>query len=187
MPKQVKKTTTLESGAFLEGLFEDFAQQRHRYHQFTAHLMGLEARLELAEKTLILTRDHLEMALKTAEGDEEKRYLPRWKEESRKVRFVGMRLVDVCATVLKEHRKLTPQKLLDAINDGTFRFRTNAPLREIHAALLRHPYVKRDGNYYIWNAPPEEQITMRLRDSRQPAIITPKDTKNSIESEVKLN
>jgi hypothetical protein len=184
MPKKVEKTMTLESGAYLDGLFEDFAQQRHRYHELTAHLMGLEARLDLAEKTLILTRDHLEMALTTAEGDEKKRFLPRWKEDSKKVRFVGMRLVDVCATILQEHHKLTPQKLLDAINEGTFRFRTNAPLREIHAALLRHPHVKREGNYYIWDAPAEEQITMRLRDSKQSAITTPKV---AIESEVKPN
>ena len=183
-----QRTRTLESAAYLEGLFSDFEQQRHRYHELTTHLMGLEARLELYEKTLILTRDHVEMALDTAECGERDQYIARWKKESRKVRFVGMRLVDACVTALKEHHKLTPEKLLDAINEGTFRFRTNSPLREIHAALLRHPHVKRDGNYYIWNAPAEEQITMRLRESRRQPTTLPAKKPVTIEAaEVKPN
>ena len=95
------------------------------------------------------------MALKTTEASENR--LHQFLKHSARVRFVGMRLVDACVTVLQEHRKLTPVKLLDAINEGTFRFRTNAPLREIHAALLRHPHVKREGNYYLWSGPKEPQ------------------------------
>jgi hypothetical protein len=185
-PKQPRKTTTLESAAFLDGLFGDFDQQRFRYHQLTAHVMGVEAQLELAEKTLILTRDHLKMALDNSDESEDRAaFMKRWKEDSRKVRFVGVRLVDACTAVIKEKRKITPEKLLDEVNNGTFRFRTNAPLREIHAALLRHPHVKREENFYIWNAPEEEQIKMNLRISRGPGVVeTPGKI---IEGEVKPN
>jgi hypothetical protein len=174
MPKKREKTDTLESGAYLDGLFQDFSQQVARYHELTAHLMGLEARLELAEKTLILTRDHLKMALKTSEGDTT-RHFRDWKSLATKVRFVGMRLVDACTAVLKEHVKMTPTKLLETINEGTFRFRTNAPLREIHAALLRHPHVNREGDFYIWTAPKEEQMRMPLKLSKQASTTSPED------------
>ena len=160
MPKtKVTDSVSLESAAYLDGLFQDFNQQVARYHGLAAHLMGIEARLELAEKTLILTRDHMEMALRNTEEDQCDR-LRAWKSQSAKVRFVGMRLIDACTTVLREQKKMTPHKLLDAINGGAFRFRTNAPLREIHAALLRHPHVERDGDFYVWNAPKEEQMKL---------------------------
>jgi hypothetical protein len=164
MPKKVAKTITLESGAYLNGLFQDFAEQISRYKGLTGHLMEIEARLQLAEKTLCLTRDHLAMALAATEGCESR--VRQFEKESAGVRFVGMRLTDACTAVLKEHKKMTPSKLLDALNDGTFRFKSNAPLREIHAALLRHPHVNREASYYIWNAPREEQMPLRMRSNK---------------------
>lgn len=164
MPTKIPKTVTLESGAYLDGLFKDFEEQLKRYQWLSSHHMELEARLELAEKTLCLTRDHLEMALKSTEGSDNR--LQQFRKHSARVRFVGMRLADACAMVLQEHRKLTPEKLLDAINEGTFRFRTNAPLREIHAALLKHPHIERDAGNYVWIGPKEEQMRMNLRTTK---------------------
>jgi len=171
MPKkEAPKTTTLESTAYLDGLLRDFHNHVVRYHELARHAMEIEAHMEIAEKTLILTRDHMEMALKNSEGDQRTR-LQEWKSQSAKVRFVGVRLVDACITVLRESRKITPQRLLDAINQGAFRFRTNAPLREIHAALLRHPDVRREGDYYIWDAPAEEQMAMRVKGRKVPSLV----------------
>jgi hypothetical protein len=185
MPKK-EPTSTLESTAYMEGLFSDFAQQVRRYHELTAAQLGIEARLELAEKTLILTRDHLKMVLDTTEGAEKSEFLARWKDKSKDVRFVGMRLLDVCVALLKEHKKLTPQRLLDAINAGTFRFRTNSPLREIHAALLRHAGVRRDGNHYIWDGPTDGQVKQTTRGAKQPMVIAA-DEKQVSEKGVKPN
>lgn len=185
MPKK-EPTTTLESNAYLEGLFSDFAQQMRRYHDLTAAQLGIEARLELAEKTLILTRDHLKMALDTSESSERNAFLARWKEQSKNVRFVGMRLLDVCVGLLQEHKKLSPQRLLDLVNAGTFRFRTNSPLREIHAALLRHPGVKREKNCYIWAARDQEQTTKAIRGAKKPPMVLRDEEQDSTE-EVKPN
>jgi hypothetical protein len=158
MPKKPKPATmTLESGAFLEGLFKDFRGQVSRYKFLTGKLMEIEAQLQLAEKTLALTRDHLGMALKTTEGSADR--MKDFKKESAYVRFVGMRLTDACTVVLKERKKLRAEKLLDEVNEGTFRFKSNAPLREIHAALLKHPHVQRQGDYYIW-IPPTDALTV---------------------------
>src|SRR5262249_1895110 len=71
---------------------------------------------------------------------------------------------------LREHKRLTREELLEELNHGMFRFRTSSPLREIHAALLRHPHVKKTGHTYIWNAPPEKQIPMRLRVAKAESI-----------------
>jgi hypothetical protein len=164
MSKKIPRTMTLESGAYLDGLFRDFAEQVNRYKHLTAGLMQLEARLGLAEKTLCLTRDHLEMALHSTEGSESR--LHQFQKDAANVQFVGMRLTDACTVVLREHKKMTPEKLLDAINEGTFRFKTNSPLREIHAALLRHPHVERRGSSYVWTGPKEEQTRPQLSAAR---------------------
>jgi hypothetical protein len=185
---KIPRTTTLESSAYLDGLFHDFDEQLKRYQFLSHHHMELEARLDLAEKTLCLTRDHLEMALKTTEGNSADG-LRQFREKSARVRFVGMRLTDACAAVLKEHKKITPEKLLNAVNEGTFRFRTNAPLREIHAALLRHPHVERIGDHYVWTAPKEEQIVMALPRTKRPAAVPADEpvTRPKMTAEVKPN
>lgn len=164
MPKKIPKTITLESGAYLDGLFRDFAEQVSRYKHLTAGVMQFEARLGLAEKTLCLTRDHLEMALRDTEGSESR--LHQFQKDAANVQFVGMRLTDACTVILREHKKMSPEKLLDAINEGTFRFRTNSPLREIHAALLRHPNIERHGASYVWTGPKEEQSRPQLSDAK---------------------
>ena len=185
MPKnKIPDTMTLESSAYLEGLFQDFEQQMSRYKSLTAHRMGLEARLELAEKTLILTRDHLKIALQTTEGCN--KFAEKYKRESAKVRFIGMRLVDICEQVIAENKKITPEKLLDAINEGTYRFKSNAPLREIHAALLRHPHIRRVGNYYIWAGPKEDRLAV-LQSANQPAGLVVEGKFKERETEVKPN
>jgi hypothetical protein len=166
MPKQpIPKTTTLEANAYLDGMFTDFKSEIERYQEFTTHMMHLEARLGLSEKRIALTRDELNLALTTCEGGPDQARLAQFHKLSERVRFVGMRLVDACTIVLKKHGRLTPEKLLDAINEGTFRFRTNAPLREIHAALLRQPNVDRRGNCYIWTGPKELPVAAEPKPS----------------------
>jgi hypothetical protein len=180
MPKQpIPKTTTLEANAYLDGMFTDFQSEIGRYQEFTQHLMHLKARLGLCEKRIALTRDELNLTLNTAEGGPDQARLAQFRQLSEKVQFVGMRLVDACTIVLKKHGRLTPEKLLDAINEGMFGFNTNSPLREIHAALLRQPNVERRGNCYIWTGPKEEQapkITSANPKSSLPAHAVTEDS-----------
>jgi hypothetical protein len=151
---------THESTAYLEGLFSELREQKQKYNRLTGDLLALEARIELAEKTLCLTRDHFAMTLANTQDA-----LPHdWATVLEGVKYAGIRLADACASSVQKHGKMTPEQLLRDLNQGMFRFRTNSPLREIHAALLRHPHVKRSSGYYVWVAPPEaEQIPMRLR------------------------
>jgi hypothetical protein len=44
-----------------------------------------------------------------------------------------------------------------------YRFRTNSPLREIHASLIKQPSVERNGKYYVWKGTTEQQMPLRLR------------------------
>lgn len=174
------KHATHESTAFLNGLFTELVEQVSKYHYQTSELLALEARIEISEKMLCLTRDHFVMTI-----DNTQDALPNdWDEVLRKVRFVGVRLADACMNSLQEHKRLTPEQLLADLNNGMFRFRTNSPLREIHAALLRHPYVKREKGSYVWVAPPEaQQIKMRLRvTEREWSAPEPKNTKEDKEA-----
>jgi hypothetical protein len=162
---------TYESTSYLQGLFAEFKEQTQKYNDLTGQLLRLEARIELTEKTLCLTRDHFKMTIARTQDA-----VPNdWDKVLNSVRFVGVRLADACAQSLQAHKKMTPEQLLRDLNDGMFRFRTNSPHREIHAALLRHPYVKRTAAAYVWVAPPEEtQLPMRLRvvrrDLTQPSV-----------------
>jgi hypothetical protein len=146
---------TVEASGYLRGLFTEFTQQVHRYAALTDQLVQLEARIELTEKMVVLTRDHLAMTIEQTDSA-----APHdWNATLKRVQFVGCRLVDACLTLLREHKKLAPSEILLKLNLSMFRFRSNAPLREIHAALLRQPSVKRTDDAWVWVG---EQTTMPL-------------------------
>jgi hypothetical protein len=156
--KHNKPLSTTEATSFLRGLFQEFLAQTERYGKLTGDLLSLEARIELAEKMLCLTRDHLAMTIKNTDSA-----LPNdWDSVLKSVRFVGIRLGDACIALLQERNRMTQEEILRGLNAGMFRFRTNSPLREIHAALLRHPSVKKEGRIWIWTGS-NEQMPLRLR------------------------
>ncbi len=102
--------------------------QVKRYSDLTSHLLDMQARIELAEKTLCLTRDHLAMTITQTDSATPQD----WEQHLREVRFVGVRLADACMVLLKEKKALTPQEILIGLNRGMFRFRTNSPLAKKH-------------------------------------------------------
>ncbi len=137
---------TLERRGFVDGLFMELHSQLHHHIELVEQMATLQARIEITERNLALTRDHLLVVLSRSDDA----VPPNWQTVLAQVRFVGVRLGDACLEVLKEHPTLTTQELLDALNRGQFRFRTGAPLREINAALLRHPRIKRvDDRWYF--------------------------------------
>ncbi len=161
-----KHLISSESNSYLRGLFAEFRSQIERYSALTSHLLNLEARIELVEKTLCLTRDHLAMSIKQTEAA-----TPRdWEQHLKGVRFVGVRLADACMALLQEAHKMTPEEILVGLNKGMFRFRTNSPLREIHAALLRQPSVKKVGETYVWTGGTHKQMPLRLRTTNIPTV-----------------
>ena len=160
MPKDPPRRNlpTTESTAFLSGLYQEFLEQSRRYHDMNAHLLEMTAKVELAEKQICLTRDHLLMVAQRTEGA-----IPQdWNKTLQSVRFVGVRLADACVALLRERRKLKHQELLDALNLGMYRFRTNTPFREIHGALLRQRQVKRTDEGWEWIGPDKNQMPLRL-------------------------
>ena len=144
-----KRSPTTEARAWVGGLYAEYAEQLARYHELTSHLFSLQARVEVVEKNLCVTRDHLALTIEKAEEP-----MPeQWTKALNRARFVGMRLADACLGLLRENKRLTHPEMLDALNRGMFRFRTNAPAREIHGALLRQPYVKRTSDGWMWTGP----------------------------------
>jgi hypothetical protein len=157
-PNDADHIATSEAMAFIEGLQGEFAQQITKYHQLTRALLGLEARVELAEKQLCLTRDHLAMVVEKTDC-----VAPRdWKKTFESVRFVGYRLVDACLELLQEKKIMTAKELLEELNHRMFRFRTNTPFREIHAALLRQTSIKRTKDGWTWIGADAEQKRFTL-------------------------
>ncbi len=157
---------SVESDAYLQGLFQELHRQGEQYLNYTEQVRNLEARLELAEKTLALTRDHLAMTIKRTDSAR-----PRdWTKTFEHYRFVGVRLADACMALLQENKKMTSDELLAALNKGLFRFRTNSPQREIHAAMLRQSFAKKSGGCWTWTGKAEQQLPMRLRQTARPTV-----------------
>ena len=164
---------TLEATSWLEGLGVEFQEQVKRHTVLTKQLLQLEARIAMSEKALCAMRDQLQLGI--AESDTA---LPMdWQPTIQSVKFVGVRLVDACLTLLQERKKLTPEELVLGLNAGMFRFRTNSPLREIHAALLRQAMAKKVGGAWVWDGG-RKIISMRS-DVRKPMIQPVEDSSDA--------
>lgn len=175
-PKIEATHVTTEVNGYLVGLYGEFAMQVNYYNEVTGALAQAEARVDLAEKHLRTTRDHMEMVLSRCK---DQTIPPDWSRTFQAVRFVGMRLADACNILLRENRQMTPHELLNQLNLGTFRFRTSTPLREIHAALLRQPFVERKDNTWVWTGT-GDQITMPFRPTGISAVATNVPPENEV-------
>jgi hypothetical protein len=152
--------STNETHGYLSGLYEDFNEQVTKYVQLVHMMLSAQARVELAEKNLCNTREHFAAHIikckDAVPGD--------WSVTLARARFVGARLSEACKELLVEHRKLTPVQLLAFLNNGQYRWRTPTPFREIHGALVKQSWAKREGDDYVWVGPdPQLQLAdMRL-------------------------
>jgi hypothetical protein len=187
-PKRERPTqsasTTYETDSYLEGVYSALHENFQTYHGLIKQELMLQARLELAEKTVCLHRDHLVLSVAQAECATAP---SKWQPLLNMIRFVGVRLVDACMTILQEKKKLTPEQLLVELNNGMYRFRTSAPLREIHAALMRESRVKKTDDCYVWVGG-GEQISLRLRPAPVhplPAVGTEEATQKMIDAAIK--
>jgi hypothetical protein len=151
---------TNETSGYLSGLHTELYEQVHKYVELVSHLLSVQARVELQEKNLRNTREHFAAQIAKSKGavpDD-------WSGTLACARFVGERLSDSCMVLLKEHRALTPQQLLTLLNNGQYRFRTHTPFREIHGALFKQAWAKRDGDNWVWDGPdPQLQLIGRVQ------------------------
>jgi hypothetical protein len=166
-PTLKRHTVTNESVSFIRGLYGEYEDQLKRYVGQIALLFEIEARVVVIEKNLCVTRDHLKIAIRNTD----ERLPKEWCEKLRIARFVGVRLADACVSLLREKKKMTHDELVDALNHGMYRFRTAAPAREIHAALLRQTHnVRRTETGWEWIGAEAAQKTLPLRKVRTAAV-----------------
>lgn len=171
--KETVAAVTLEATSWLEGLAVEFQEQVERHSVLTKQLLQLEARIAMSEKALCAMRDQLQLGISECDTA-----LPKdWQPTIQSVKFVGVRLVDACLTLLQERKKLTPQELVLGLNAGMFRFRTNSPLREIHAALLRQTMAKKIGGAWVWVG--GHRVILMRSDARTPTVHPVKDSSDA--------
>ncbi len=60
-----------------------------------------------------------------------------------RIRFMGLPIGQACRIALGELKLSTTEALVSTLEDGGFSFSTTSPSREIHAALMKQPWVKR--------------------------------------------
>lgn len=139
-------TASLEEMAYLQGLYSEFVSEKGHYQALVAQLMEAQGRVELAEGRLRLTRDHMINRI----GRSPLLAPKEWREQFLDVQYVGLRAGDACIMVLAEKSRATTEEVVEALNDGGFRFRTNAPAREVHGALNRQTDVRREGDTWVY-------------------------------------
>ena len=170
-PAKPAMVPTLEVDGYLSGIFHELSDLAKKYEVLATEDANLQARMDRTEDHLRATRDHLVIAI-TEAADET---VPRnWSDVLKTVKFVGMRLADACVILLKEQKRMTPEKLLIDLNQGMFRFRSNTPLREIHATLLRHPSIQRVQGDWVWTG-------------EQPSLHMPKKVVDNVMEEKKAS
>ena len=141
-----RRSVTVERLGYVDGLFNELEEQLHRYVEFTRQHQKVLAQLEIAEDTVQAIRGYIYTQLANTEEE-----VPAgWEMLLKKVRFVGARLGEACTEVLKDRTSLNHVELCDELNHGQFRFRTAHPLREINAALLRHPKINKEGDKWVY-------------------------------------
>ena len=141
-----RRSVTVERLGYVDGLFNELEEQLHRYVEFTRQHQKVLAQLEIAENTVQAIRGYIDTQLANTEEE-----VPvGWEMLLKKVRFVGARLGEACTEVLKDRTSLNHVELCDELNNGQFRFRTAHPLREINAALLRHPKINKEGDKWVY-------------------------------------
>lgn len=141
-----RRSVTAERIGYVEGLFGELEEQLQRYVDLSRQQQKVLAQLEIAENTVQAIRGYIYTQLANTEED----VPPNWELLLKQGRFVGSRIGEACTTVLKEQNVLSHEELLDELNDGQFRFRTSHPLREINAALLRHPKINKEGENWVY-------------------------------------
>jgi hypothetical protein len=153
---------TAEREGFVDGLLEALTTQVATHVDLVRQLANLQGQVSITERTLRITRDHLNEVLShTKEATP-----PHWREVVASVRFVGARLGDACTQILSNALEpMALEDILDELNSGQFRFNTGSPLREINAALLRQPHAKRDKEtaQWTWTGPRDGQMPLGRR------------------------
>lgn len=137
---------SLEEMSYISGLYNEFLFEKAHYHELVSQLMEAQGRVELAEGRLRLTRDHMIHRI----GRSPLLAPKEWREQFLDVQFVGVRAGDACLMVLSEKGNASTEELVEALNNGGFRFRSNAPAREVHAAMIRQPNVRKEGEQWVY-------------------------------------
>ena len=142
-----RRSVTAEREGYVEGLFEELEEQLDRYVEFSKQIQKIQAQIGIAEGTIQAIRGYIYTQFSNTEED-----VPaNWEMLLKQARFVGARLGDACVEILKEQNELSKAEMLDELNEGQYRFRTPHPLREINAALLRHPKIRKEGDMWIYS------------------------------------
>jgi hypothetical protein len=81
---------------------------------------------------------------------------PDFEELMHSVRYIGVRIGTACVDALRELGRATTEELETHLNNGGFRFRSGTPLREINAALMRHPLARRDEEKWVYAGEDDE-------------------------------
>jgi len=144
----------LEPSSYVKGVYAAFHKQTDEYEKLTGLLLSLEDNIAIAEKQLQVTRDYLRVVIEQTAGAAP----PNWDETLKGVRFVGVRLVDACLQILREQNELTTAELIEGLNHGMYRWRSNSPAREMNAALLRQKSVTRQDDMWIYKDVEEESL-----------------------------
>jgi hypothetical protein len=66
------------------------------------------------------------------------------------VQYLGFSLKAACRWVLEGFGAASAEEIADRLEEGGFQFKSDVPVREVHAALLKQPWAKKNQETGMW-------------------------------------
>lgn len=154
------RTVSAERMGFMNGLIAQLREQMDRYTQLVEKMAEIEARLAVSERTIQTTRDFI---LQEQQENPAEMRPASYATIMASVRYIGVRIGTACVDALRDLGSASTEELEDHLNGGGFRFRSGTPLREINAALMRHPRARRIDDK--WTYVPVKEMTAEASEA----------------------
>ena len=136
--------------ATLRELAEIVAQEKLAWDLARIALAKAKNEYEFVERRLILAKDRLWLEFQDPKAPFEGP-LPRDLDETtNSVQYLGMPLKAACKWVLGAWMAATAEEIADRLEEGGFQFKGHVPEREVHAALLKQPWARKNQSTGMW-------------------------------------
>ncbi|MEO8458594.1 MAG: hypothetical protein ABI559_12390 [Chloroflexota bacterium] len=135
-------------------LANEFLEAKKEWEDAAFQLHRAKAIYDYAEKRLWLARDQLLItAIRAAEPQSV--IDVGLAAEIRPVAYLGKTLRQAAQSALSELRSASAERLVDHMMERGYQFSGEVPVRVLHGALVKQPWVRRNGNSGEWEYIPQ--------------------------------
>jgi hypothetical protein len=143
----------------LRELAEAVAEEKLAWDRARIELERARSQYEFAERRLVLAKERFYLELRAHPEPQSEGLLPRDLDEViSSVQYMGDSIKSACKWVLGAWMAASSEEIADRLEEGGFQFKSDVPVREVHAALMKQPWAKKNQATGMW----EYQDVLRL-------------------------